>query len=222
MTYTFFCKHSEMDHTDHDELPASGIASRASTNHSHRFRSNHLDVAPVRSRCSRTRRLALVVSLAIAGCGTPRAPLFQAQATQHVNRDVSGSPLSVVVRAYQLSDRQAFDRLGLDSIADGKPETDTLGEQLLAQQEWVLTPGGSVETALPLEPQTRYVGLIGFFVQPDAQRWRLLADATAIRKHGLRIEVRDCHLVLMSPAPLAIPGQSTDQQASCGDPAASR
>lgn len=219
MTFKFFCKPSKMDHNDHDERPTPNTASPVSTNYGHRFPRCGVAAVSARGKHNRTLFLALAVTLAIAGCGTPRPPLFQAQATQHVNRDVSGAPLSVVVRAYQLSDRQAFDRLGLDSIAGGKPEADALGEQLLTLHEWVLTPGGSIETALPLAPHARYVGLIGFFVQPDAQRWRLLADATAIRRHGLRIEARDCHLVMTSPAPLDIPGQSADHQMDCGKPA---
>lgn len=174
-----------------------------------------------RNRPAPARRLVcgwaiLLGAFAIGGCASaPPAPRIHARADAVINRDAGGAPLSVVVRTYQLSDRKGFDRLGLDLIASGKAESELLGDQLLSQQEFVLTPGAMQEEPLALAKEARYVGIVGFFLRPDAQAWRLLLDAAEVKKQGLRFAVRDCYLVGEMPAALAIPGHNGERKPQC-------
>lgn len=163
------------------------------------------------------RRWLILATLAICGCASPPAPHLHVSADAVINRDSGGAPLSVVVRTYQLSDRKQFDRLALDLVASGRTETEMLGDQLLSQQEFVVTPGTSVDEPFSLAAETRYVGIVGFFLKPDAHAWRLLVNAAEVRKRGLRFAVRDCYLVGESPAALSIPGHGAERKPRCDD-----
>lgn len=160
---------------------------------------------------------ALLIASLLGACASTSQPLhIQASADAVINRDAAGAPLSVVIRSYQLNDRQAFDRLAFDALAGARPEAALLDKTLVTQQEFVLTPGATVSIPLSLSPETRFLGIAGLFLKPDAQAWRALVDAQSIRRHGLRLVVRDCYLVVETPAPLPIPGQTAGRLPECG------
>lgn len=163
------------------------------------------------------RAVAIVAAaLALGGCATkPRAVQIDTLAAPAINRDVDGEPLSMVVRLYQLKDRSAFDLLTFDAAARAADDRELFGDQLVSRRELLLVPGGSRTEVETLAPETRYVGIAGFFREPDSQHWRFLVEAQAIRAKGLRFRVDDCHLTLLEPAALAIPGQPSDHRPPC-------
>ena len=138
-----------------------------------------------------------------------------------INRAADGEPLSIVVRLYQLADRSAFDLMTFDGAARAADDKMLFGSQLVSRRELLLVPGGSRSEVEPLAPETRYIGIVGFFREPDSQHWRFLVDAEAVGAKGLRFRVDDCHLTLLDPAALAVPGQPADHRPQCR-PAASK
>lgn len=160
---------------------------------------------------------ALLVTALAACAAKPQRLQVEASAAPVINRDAVGGPLSVVVRLYQLKDRTAFDLLTFERLTRARDDRELLGEQLLARHEFVVVPGGSYSASEPLAAETRYVGLAGFFREPDRQHWRFIIDARAARENGLRFRLEDCHLKVLAPEPLAMPGQPSDHRPWCRD-----
>ncbi|MDT3669936.1 MAG: type VI secretion system lipoprotein TssJ [Aromatoleum sp.] len=164
----------------------------------------------------------LAAVVAVGGCATkPPSLQINVVAAPTINRDVDGEPLSMVVRLYQLKDRSAFDLLTFDAAARVEDDRELFGDQLVSRRELLLVPGGSRSEVETLAPEARYLGIAGLFREPDSQHWRVLVDAQAISAKGLRFRVDDCHLTLLEPAALAIPGQQPGHKPRCR-PAASR
>lgn len=162
------------------------------------------------------RLYSAVLLLTLAGCASgPTQYQVGATADAVINRDASGQPLSMVVRLYQLKGRSAFDQMTFDTAASGRDERELFGDELIARTELVMVPSSSRTLSETLAPEARYVGITGLFRQPDGQNWRLLIDAAAVRKRGLRILVEDCHLKVQDPEPLPIPGQTAGQYPDC-------
>lgn len=135
-------------------------------------------------------------------------------ADPNVNRDIYGKSLSVVVRVYQLRDKNEFSRLTFDAAAS-RGDNELFPKELLAIKEIVLVPGEAQELVEKLLPETRYVGAVAFFRQPDAQYWRFLVDARAVRNEGLSFALQDCYFATIQPQPKPVPGQSAGYLPGC-------
>lgn len=133
-----------------------------------------------------------------------------------LNRDDKGKSLSVVVRIYQLRDASEFSRLTYDLLAQGRPEAQLLGPALIDKTDVVVVPGSAYVSPGQLHNETRYVGVVGFFRNPDPFYWRQLVPAEAVRSKGLIIRASDCFLTLGEVEPLALPGWSPNLQPQCG------
>lgn len=131
-----------------------------------------------------------------------------------VNRDISGKSLSLVLRVYQLKDKTDFTQITYTN-AISKHDNELLPKDLLARNEWVLIPGSTLDVVDSIQPETRYLGLIGYFREPDAQSWRVIVDADAVRKEGLSFEVRDCYLGSVYPKAVPLPGQVGTYSPEC-------
>lgn len=70
----------------------------------------------------------------------------------------------VVVRIYQLKDRQTFDRLVYQQLLE---EGDILlAADLLASRDVVIGPGGDASSNMPLEAEATFVAVVGLFRHP--------------------------------------------------------
>ncbi|MCL2591030.1 MAG: type VI secretion system lipoprotein TssJ [Betaproteobacteria bacterium] len=135
-------------------------------------------------------------------------------AEQQVNRDVSGKSLSVVVRIFQLRDKNEFSRLSFDAVTS-RSDAELFPKELVAASEVVVMPGTMQEVTDKLLPETKYVGVVGYFRKPDAQFWRFLFDAQAIRKEGLIFVAKDCHFTAITPKSEPLPGQTESYTPTC-------
>ena len=159
-----------------------------------------------------------LMALTLGGCSTTTAPKTYAvkgEADATMNRDSSGKSLSVAVRIYQLKDATEFSKLTFDTVASGRPESELLGRDLLSQSEIIMVPNGKHANNEKLLDETKYLGIVGLFRQPDPYYWRFLIEADKIRSEGLLFRVQDCYLVVLSPKPAAIPGQPVNAVPVC-------
>ncbi|WP_409429793.1 type VI secretion system lipoprotein TssJ [Kosakonia sp.] len=135
----------------------------------------------------------VLLSLALSGCGltqkmvdstvTMTKSVFYKQvktlhldirAREAVNRNAGGIPLSTVLRIYQLKDRQAFDSTDYPSLfAD---DSQSVEEDVVAQKDIRLLPGGAVMVDMLMDDATQYVAVAAMFIAPDQDRntWRLV------------------------------------------------
>lgn len=160
-----------------------------------------------------------LMSLTLAGCGTtgPKTYAVKGEADTTMNRDSSGKSLSVAVRIYQLKDATEFSKLTFDTVASGRPESELLGPDLLSQSEIIMVPNGTYANSDKLLDETKYLGIVGLFRQPDPHYWRFLIEADKIRSEGLSFRVQDCYLAVLSPKPAVIPGQPVNAAPVCGN-----
>lgn len=86
----------------------------------------------------------------------------------------------VVVRIYQLKDRQTFDRLVYQQLLE---EDILLAADLLASRDVVIGPGGDASLNMPLEAEATFVAVVGLFRHPDTQRntWKQVLAREWIR-----------------------------------------
>lgn len=183
--------------------------------------------------------IPLISLIFITGCASgPVAYKIRTAGDPVINRDESGSPLSVVVRVYQLKDRKEFSKLSFEALSSGRSDEELLGGELIERSEVVVVPGGQSFAAAALTPETNYVGVVGLFRQPDLNNWRYLIKADSIRSNsvgisvslgnmfkaedirttGLAFTVRDCSLELTAPEPELLAGQSKDGKPACPAP----
>jgi type VI secretion system protein VasD len=159
----------------------------------------------------------------LGGCAstpTPPAPKpyqISADADPIMNRDISGKPLSVVVRLYQLKDEKEFDQLTFDLATSNRTDAELFGESLLQRSELLLVPGTTHISTETLLPETKYLGVVAYFRKPDAHYWRYLIDAQQVREKGLSFHALDCYLQLKDIKSTPIPGQAVDAKPACLD-----
>lgn len=156
----------------------------------------------------------------LGGCATtpePKPYEIQANANPVMNRDISGKPLSVVVRLYQLKQEKEFDQLTFDLATSNRTDAELFGESLLHRSELLLVPGTTHISTETILPDTKYMGVVAYFRKPDAHYWRYLIDAQQVREKGLNFQALDCYLKLKNLKAAAIPGQPQDAKPTCLD-----
>lgn len=153
----------------------------------------------------------------LAGCSFgPKKYSVNADADASLNRDNGGKSLSVVVRVYQLRDAKEFQKLTFDTLASGRPESEFLGNELLAMSDLMLVPGSEVVATEPMVDNVKNIGIVAFFRKPDSHYWRYLFDAETVRKDGLSFRAQDCYIVPVGIKPIPIPGQPENARPECG------
>ena len=186
--------------------------------------------------------LALVAGQPLAAKDPPPCVAIRASAAAGLNPDPAGAPLSVQVHVYQLKDPGEFARLGFEAAAGGRPGSELLGADYLARRELTLDPGAVLDAIEPLLAETRWIGVVALFRQPDPHHWRGLvrlappAPAPEPLRRGwlkrkltrkpppppppptpeLAFTVQDCWLRVLRPAPEPIPGQPEPFRPQCG------
>lgn len=103
------------------------------------------------------------------------------------NRGPGGQALPIVVRLYELKAQGAFG--GADFFSVYERESETLGSELIAREELSLVPGQSRKLQKPLDPQTRYLGVLGAFRDIDRANWRSMVPIPADQDVSVEVAV---------------------------------
>jgi type VI secretion system protein VasD len=142
--------------------------------------------------------LLLAACVLLASCATTKPPpplVAHARIVvgADVNPDSSGRPSPVVVRLYQLRDDGEFAAADFFPLYD--KEKETLAKSLISRQEYVLSPGESRDLDLPVDAQTRFLGVLAAFRDIRTAHWRALSHAPEkklidlLRKGGVTISI---------------------------------
>ena len=98
-------------------------------------------------------------------------------------------PLSqpVMIRVFQLRERQAFDGAVYHQLADDAASV--LKTTMLVERDQVLTLGGDVSLTMPMEAEGQYVAVVALFQQPDMTKnsWRLVLDCNDLDPDTARV-----------------------------------
>ncbi|MDZ3991647.1 type VI secretion system lipoprotein TssJ [Pseudomonas sp. Teo4] len=148
------------------------------------------------------RLTAAALLLALAGCGVTdrigkrmddswaadmladsEKVILTSDGGNHLNPDASGTPLSVVLRVYQLTDLERFAASDADTLWEAPDKA--LGNTLVEAREITLLPGIGQIDQWPLAKTARYVGVAAFFRNEENARWKVAFDAESLRKDGI-------------------------------------
>lgn len=119
---------------------------------------------------------AIGVAALLAGCASKPKPVEPTrvdaviQVSAQANPSTSHRPSPVLVRIYELKATGAFD--SADFISLYQREQATLAADLVAKDEFMLTPGESKPFVKTLAPETRFLGVTAAFRDVEHAKWR--------------------------------------------------
>ena len=129
------------------------------------------------------RRRALLSAAGLAGvaaCGgkkppppPPTALSLRLAASPDVNPDGEGAPKPLRVRVLQLSSTNALSQTAFFAL-DADPAK-ALGPELLASEDFILSPGQTASMDGEAKPGTKFVGVVGAYYAIEQARWRAWA-----------------------------------------------
>ena len=122
--------------------------------------------------------IMLIMGGVTVGCGSGvkdvRVTLLP---TNRLNPDESGAPLSVIVRVYQLRNRERFERA--DFRALWKNDEKVLEGDLLERKEITVYPEAktSVELQVDQKKGVQFLGIMALFRKPEGEQWRQVTSS---------------------------------------------
>jgi len=114
---------------------------------------------------------------AAAPCTTPEPLRVNVRASARLNPGEKGEALATVVRIYQLKGVAKLTGASFDDLLDH--DKDTLGDDLLGQQEITINPGDQATPPLQRNPDAGYLLAVALFRQPAGTNWRAVKKLTA-------------------------------------------
>ena len=138
------------------------------------------------ARRSAGRPLLLLCLLLAAGCGSS-PPLLRGSINvePNVNPDRAGRPSPIVVRVYELKAVTAFNGADFFSLFDS--EQATLGSELVGREEFQLQPAETRQYRRQLQPDTKFIGVVGAFRDLEQARWRQAVPVPSKRSPTITI-----------------------------------
>lgn len=146
-----------------------------------------------------TRTASIIIFCWITGCAsTPKPAIVQVllDVQPNVNPDSRGRSSPIVMKLYEIKSLAAFNTADFFSIFDRDKET--LGDELLAHEEFQLRPGEKRQFNRQLQLDTRYVGVIAAFRDLERSQWRAVLPVAPKKKAELLIQL-DAKKITISP-----------------------
>lgn len=137
--------------------------------------------------------LAAALAGTLAGCAKPPPPkppsvlTIRIAATAQLNPDARARPSPVVLRVYELKSSAQFDSADFLSLFD--KDQATLGADVVARDEMVLRPSETKTLTKPLNPDTKFIGVMAAFRELERARWRSLVAITADKNNAVTIDL---------------------------------
>ena len=147
----------------------------------------------------------LLATMAVAACGglgglmSPKPTMVDLTVTAEPGINPvppNNRPSPVVVRLYELASANRF--LSADFYQLHRDASATLGKDLVAQDEFVMMPGGAESLVRELAPGTRYLGIVAVYRSIDRATWRALAQVQPNRTTPLEANLKPLTVTLVS------------------------
>jgi type VI secretion system protein VasD len=122
--------------------------------------------------------LALVFAMSAGGCAffrgadKPTAVDVTLTAAPRLNQDESGEPLPTMFRIQLLGSASKAESASYEDLY--RSDKETLGEDLLAIEEVVLSPGETAKKRIVSEKPARALLVVGVFRKPAGTSWRVI------------------------------------------------
>jgi len=129
---------------------------------------------------------ALFVVSGIAGCSSSMKTLkkhipfmepdtnmtLTLAASPDINPDQIGEASPLNVKTYLLTERTTFDNLGFESALDEAGVI--LSSQLLSTKEYIFQPKESIQYAIKLGKETKFIAIVAAYRDMDKSKWKLV------------------------------------------------
>ncbi|HEX23041.1 MAG TPA: type VI secretion system lipoprotein TssJ [Chromatiales bacterium] len=118
--------------------------------------------------------------LALTACSSKSLTIFptkikvQILASHEINPDINNRPSPLVVRIYELKSADTFNNAEFFQLYD--EEAATLGGDLIARQEFEVSPGEGRELMFKPQDNTRVFAVLAAFRNIDQAVWRTTAE----------------------------------------------
>lgn len=159
--------------------------------------------------CASSGGVGKVVGKAMESVGlkasTPEVPQahtvpLRLYAADNLNSGSGTRPLALVVRVYQLRSLQRFEQAPFDAFLDENAERAALGNDLVAANEVLLTPGQRHEVQEKVSADAGHLGVVALFRSPAGSRWRYVFDSRKAVKDGITVGLHACAMTTTSTA----------------------
>lgn len=143
---------------------------------------------------------------------------LQIKADKALNTDNAKHPYSVVIRIYHLKLVSAFQHAFYGVFMDTQTEKAALGSDIVDIKEITLVPGQTYIGTEKFDPTTDYIGMVGLFQKPAANRWKLTFATPNLYKSGISLGVHACSITVTAGTPLELEGKDNKiliQPAKC-------
>lgn len=133
--------------------------------------------------------ICLLTLLSACGSSPPQPTIITAavDAAADLNPDSRGRPSPLVLRLFELKTLAAFNSADFFSLWDR--ETETLGAELVAREEFQLRPGEDATFERTLQADTAHVAVIGAFRDLERAQWRAAVAVKPNQKQSLTIKL---------------------------------
>ena len=139
--------------------------------------------------------LAIVIVFGLSGCGILRSGPPKPVGVTLVGEANLNDGNAAVVRLYALGGDANFTRVPPGPF--WQDDRTALGDELIgAPREVVLFPDTSEDVAFTLDPTAQFVGVAANLRSPDADLWRAIVSAEALRGKALHVTVGRSSLTL--------------------------
>lgn len=148
--------------------------------------------------------LAVSIGIILAGCGAPPPPppptvaAVAITAAADVNPDLGGKAAPVAVRVYQLASTAAFNKADFFQLYQN--DQAVLGADLIARDEFLISPGGSQQLHAELKPGASFIGVVAAFRDIQHANWRATAAPPANKTTPIQVTVQGLNVsITMAP-----------------------
>lgn len=154
---------------------------------------SHQFYPPLPISCQTTRRTFALggASLLLAACGTkpiiPKVLTIDVLAAANLNPSTSGRPSPVVVRIYELKAAAPFESADFISLFD--KDQATLGGDVIARDEFVLSPGESMAIKRELDAESKFIAVMAAFRDLERAKWRAVVPLAAGNDNALSVRL---------------------------------
>ena len=114
--------------------------------------------------------LGLLYLFLMMGCSSVSSVKASMNADKSVNPDINGRPSPIVARIYELKSLSVFNNADFFNLFE--QDVALLGDELLMRDELHFQPGETKLLERELQPDTRYLGVIGAYRDIENATWR--------------------------------------------------
>ncbi|MCU7802561.1 MAG: type VI secretion system lipoprotein TssJ [Candidatus Thiodiazotropha sp. (ex Lucinoma annulata)] len=114
--------------------------------------------------------LGLLYLFLTMGCSSVSSVKVSMNADNSVNPDINGRPSPIVARIYELKSLSVFNNADFFNLFE--QDVALLGEEMLMRDELHFQPGEVKTLTRDLQPDTRFVGVIGAYRDIENATWR--------------------------------------------------